>query len=107
MVLVLAGFEAEKEGVLLKHVTQAISTTKATICSLKLRQDVEVSAHLLEVRSEQALIGCLRSLLGVVHVMGRLHEWVFKNLSLESRLNYSEKLVQLLISLALFLALSH
>ena len=101
VVFVLAGLEAEKECILLQHLTQLIIVCKGAMLCLNLTKTVEMRTHLLKVCGDQAFIWHVGILLLLVRLIDSFLAGVLEDLSLKRRFNDSEEPVLLLLCSAL------
>ena len=101
VVFVLAGLEAEKECILLQHLTQLIIVCKGAMLCLNLSKTVEMRAHLLKVGGEQAFIWHVCILLLLIRLIDCFLAGVLEDLSFEGRFNDSEEPFLLLLRSAL------
>ena len=90
---------------MLEHLAQAVSIVHITMRSFELSQAVEVSSHLLKVRSQGSLVGSITGLLIVVGFVNLFSLRLFQDLSLKSGFNDPEQLVHLLTARSLLLSI--
>ena len=100
---VLAGLEAEQKCVLTEGLAQARIVRQTPVGRLDLSEAVEVRPHLLKRGSQDALIRCVSSLLGLVALVLGLVRCVVQDLCFERGFHNPEQLVLLLFKAILAL----